>query len=1048
MDSNVSEKNEILMKAYIFLEEGYFDKAHEFFSLAKRNNLNSYKTSLGLILSAYKCRNEQELIENYPTIVFFDADFVSASARATGEEALIFSELKKSAKNQCFRNFIEYLSENDWFLVKKWANHYLKTLDNASDELSVLMKDIADCDTEDYTGKCEANLLRLYEACKRNNLISPQASDFSEQTDLTDDSFKSIYANWLDERKNSILSKFDEEILRLWIEPDSYYKKYYSSEVPISCDVDGFSSKKEERHLEIIKLLWKTSFKANLQFYSIIEQQYNELLKYTSNKTYIQLSMNKFFNRIIAEIQRGNADASHLSFVLEKAPDNSAANWLYVLRKTDEFKKTNSLLGEDRKLEGFLQAAAKDCTQELAQQLIDKTETLIFKEKEFYESCCLALAPFAQKAIANTTDNTENFQKKWTAYSADLKNIYEANIKTLNERINKINKKLKSANSKQKLAAKTKYIFTMLISLFFLFISLFTVLLPASLWHGDDFIDYNIFTVFAGAAGVIAVYSLIILLILFAMRKNLCSEKSLLKKKSKRNLRILSVCILTVCLFSFGFTAIEGLTFNSRLGIIEISNTSQFNYISNNPGGNYVLAKDIDANGNAICIKKLSGSLDGNGYTISNINTEETAFICTNTGTVKNINFTNAVLGNALIETNKGVFSNSSFTDCVLHTPTIASNKKEVSKISFAESTLTADITTRYIAFIVGDNSADAAVSHCTVDSSDISVSTEQELITDFYTGAVVAYNNGTVLNCHSTADISCDLKVQGLMKQSVVCIGGIAGYCETDYDNADISYSSSAADINFNAKYTLSDNAVYNADINIGGIVGSGRAEKTYFKGDINVDVNADAKKYEIAFMNCYLIGSLAGDGTQFEDCFARGDINVSAVNKNDDILCKFTAGNAIGQGKGTDECLTRCYTAVNCNIKIDGEKYNYANPIGTLIYSSASGSPDSEQQKNNISSSFIYGAAAVKKALGFTPDEYLCEKLYVSSKLYPEAQNSAANSLLLSTEFIYDELNWDKSVWLAEDGEFPELNQYVLQEDALTQKSTQDTTTESLTE
>ena len=26
MDSNVSEKNEILMKAYIFLEEGYFDK--------------------------------------------------------------------------------------------------------------------------------------------------------------------------------------------------------------------------------------------------------------------------------------------------------------------------------------------------------------------------------------------------------------------------------------------------------------------------------------------------------------------------------------------------------------------------------------------------------------------------------------------------------------------------------------------------------------------------------------------------------------------------------------------------------------------------------------------------------------------------------------------------------------------------------------------------------------------------------------------------------------------------------------------------------------
>ncbi len=1047
MDNDASEKNEILMKAYIFLEEGYFDKAHEFFSLAKRNNSNSYKTALGLILSEYKCRNEQELIENYPTIVFFDADFVSASSRATGEEALIFSELKKSAKNVCFRNFIEYLSENDWFLVKKWANHYLKTLDNAQDELSTLLKDIAACDTKDYTGKLEANLLRLYEACKRNNLISPQSSDSSKQTALTDDSFESIYANRLNELKDNILSEFDEEIFRLWLEPDAYYKKYYSSEVPISCDVDGFSSKKEERHLEITKLLWKTSFKANLQFYALIEEQYNELLKYASNKTYVQLSMNKFFNRIIAEIQRGNAAEGHLSFVLEKAPDNSVANRLYILRKTDEFKKTNSLLGEDRKLESFLQATAKDCTQELAQQLIDKTETLISKEKEFYESCCLALEPYAQKAIANTTDDTENFQKKWTAYSADIKNIYETNIKTLNDRINKITKKLKSSNSKQKLVAKTKYVFTILISLFFLFISLCTVLLPASLWNGDDFIEYNIFTVFAGASGVIAVYSLIIQLILFAMRKNLCSEKSLLKKKSKRNLRILSVCILAVCLFSFGFTAIEGLTFNSRLGIIEISKTSQFNYISNNPGGNYVLTKDIDASGDAVCIKKLSGSLDGNGYTISNISTEETAFICTNTGTVKNINFTNAVLSNALIETNKGVFSNSSFTDCALHTPTIASNKKEVSKISFAESTLEADIATTYIAFIVGDNNADATVSHCTVDSSDINISTEQELITDFYTGAVVAYNNGTVLNCHTTADIKCALKVQGLMKQSAVCIGGIAGYCETDYDKGAISYSSATADINFTAKYALSDDAVYEAYINIGGIAGSGRAEKTYFKGNINVDVNADAKKHELVFMNCYQIGSLAGEGSHFEDCFARGDIKVSAVNKNDDILCKFTIGNAIGQGQGKDEWLTRCYTAVNCNIKLDSEKYNYAHPIGNLIYSS-SDSSDSAQQKINITGSFIYGTSEVKKALGLTPDEYPCKKLYVSSKLYPDAQNSAANSLLLSPEFIYDELNWDKSVWLAEYDSFPELNQYVLPEDTLTQETTEDTTTESLTE
>lgn len=1043
MDNNELEKKEILeTKAYIFLEEGYFDKAHEFFFLAKLENPHSYKTCIGLILSSYKCKTEQELIENYPTVVFFDAAFVAESSCAKGEDAVRYSALKKSANAICLKNFIKYLKENDLFLVKKWAHHYSRTLGEDADEISTIIKDIADYDPADYKGKFVADILRLYNYCDKKSSAPVQASEFPVHTILRTDDIKTIYRTYLNNLKNGILCDFSADKIKLWIEPDAYYKNSYSEKVPIPCDIDGFPLKKEERHLAITELLWQNSDKTNLQFCNNIIQHYNDLLSYASNKAYVKLSMNKFFNKIIDKTKKTSSITQTLNFILEIAPDNAAANMVFVLRKTDDFKATNKPVKNDQQLEKFFQYSANEYTEDLVQQFIGNTNKLIEAENLFYNTYISALEPYVQNAINNTDDS--EFKKKWTEYSLDIKKTYEANIETLNQRIAKINKKLKSDKSKQRAATKIKYVFAVFASLLFLLISALTVSLPAVLWSSDDFIDYNVFTVFAGMSGVIAVYTVTIQLILFALRKNLCSKKSLLAHKSKTTLRILSLCTLAVCLFSFGFTVIEGLTFNIRLGTVEISKVSQFSYIANNPGGNYILTSDIDLQEKSICLEKLSGSFDGNGYTIMNLNTQESTFISVNTGTVKNINFSNAILSNAIIETNKGIFIDSTFTGCTLYTPVINCNMNDVSKISFSDTAVTGDITATHLAFVVGTNTDAANVSHCTIDGGDITIGAEQGILSDFYVGTVVAYNNGTILNCHSTANINCKIIINGLLKQSDVSIGGIAGYSTTDNGSKAISYSSSTADINYNAKYILNDDACYFIYINIGGIVGSGCAEKTYFKGDINIDTNSDAQNNKIIYTNYYSVGALAGKGSLFEDCFARGNINVTASEKDDDSLCKFTVGSGIGQATG--ECITRCYNAVNCKINIDGEKYNYAHLLGDLQSVASADTSNVQEQIKIVKDSFVYGTSAAKNALGIPETDYEWANLYISSSLFPENENTVNNSDILSNDFISGKLNWDESVWIISESQFPELVQFVIPEDEAVSET--DTETEITTE
>lgn len=119
-------------------------------------------------------------------------------------------------------------------------------------------------------------------------------------------------------------------------------------------------------------------------------------------------------------------------------------------------------------------------------------------------------------------------------------------------------------------------------------------------------------------------------------------------------------------------------------GVCEIYTAEGLQTVCQDPAGDYILMNDIDlAGADWTPIAGFSGSLDGNGYTISNINISKSAAGCDTTDPV-NMGFFGDITSDAVVEN--------------LHLRNV---------------TVTADETALYIGLLVGSSSSD--LTNCTV---------------------------------------------------------------------------------------------------------------------------------------------------------------------------------------------------------------------------------------------------------------------------------------------------------------------------------------------
>ena len=281
-----------------------------------------------------------------------------------------------------------------------------------------------------------------------------------------------------------------------------------------------------------------------------------------------------------------------------------------------------------------------------------------------------------------------------------------------------------------------------------------------------------------------------------------------------------------------------------------IDNVDKFNEIADATDAYYTITQDMNFTGVTFTpISTFSGTLDGNGKTISNLTFSvgdgNGGIFAVNNGTIKNLNITDAtVTKNGSLDNNGGTgilvgVNNNKISNCVINSSSL-------------NASLTAIGTDIGIGLLVGTNNTGKTISECTVNASDLSISGSKK--------------------CYA---------------------GGLVGYNFTG--NIEFSFVKSATNIDYTATV---------AGGNIGGLIG--RNKGGTIKGcSTNIDINTIDCNFGLKIAG-FIGDAFYAGATTIEGCYTTGTLTF----KPDTHTYGGFAGSLGGAGKKT---LTNCYTSLN---------------------------------------------------------------------------------------------------------------------------------------
>ncbi len=199
-----------------------------------------------------------------------------------------------------------------------------------------------------------------------------------------------------------------------------------------------------------------------------------------------------------------------------------------------------------------------------------------------------------------------------------LKNVYQSERST-EERVHKQIKEIK----KDKFLKRFLYIFLELCPLLFA-----TLLLAVAI-----FMPKEVYLYFSQEALIImAIISVAVGGVNFLVFYN--SRRKATKIQNIAKIVLFAIGILNLILLCLGFYLVPKA--------IEINNVKEFEILTQNASySNFVLTKDIDMNGKTWARAKFSGTLDGQGHTISNLkfaDKKDVGLFNVNRGEIKNLN--------------------------------------------------------------------------------------------------------------------------------------------------------------------------------------------------------------------------------------------------------------------------------------------------------------------------------------------------------------------------------------------------------------------------
>lgn len=376
-----------------------------------------------------------------------------------------------------------------------------------------------------------------------------------------------------------------------------------------------------------------------------------------------------------------------------------------------------------------------------------------------------------------------------------------------------------------------------------------------------------------------------------------------------------------------------------------LEQSSELILLKNCPYGNYVLENDIYVK-DEVNIGLFSGTFDGNGYYLENLNLSEKYWIKKNTGEIKNLSIKNSTFGNNLVKNNRsliseltfdnvilnsclfdkykaGSFSGATFLNSTINDVIFKIFKEELQSVHFDNCVLNSPIIEKYSPFIgslfYGDK--DITISGLTIHNSQVNgyiVRDELESIKDVYIENS-ELNGSMIFNCIGEAS---DI----IVKNTTINYNGIEAESVGFFTNLGGVDSNSFHDVYFE-----------NVNINI-----DSESEIRYFGGIVG-DYSIGNNIYNIGVKNMSLnfaqefeadvVGGIIGhlnlvNGEQiFDSCFVDNlSIKIYSTKSGSGYLPSI--GGLIGgidQDSSLEARITNCYTK---DMQIYG---NY--PKGTYI-------------------------------------------------------------------------------------------------------------------
>ena len=441
-------------------------------------------------------------------------------------------------------------------------------------------------------------------------------------------------------------------------------------------------------------------------------------------------------------------------------------------------------------------------------------------------------------------------------------------------------------------------------------------------------------------------------------------------------------------------TTLYAKFYDTKLGeYIVISNVDQLMAIKDAPEAKYLLARDINCNGETLTpITEFLGEIEGNGYRIFNFSinedTADAAFIRTNAGVIKNLtfdDFTYDVLISSAGEkhygivcgTNNGTLENCHTSDGVI--------RVDISSYNVS--------STMHLGGLAGHNNG--TINNCSnsaminVSSSSSGYSSWGNVHAGYITGRVAGVcgyvaAEGKVVDCGNYANII--LKV--ISNSYGYSYFGISGVVATNYGKIDRVENLANLDIELGNNYYVSHN--------VGGVVGDnyGTVSNGSTQGNININSNvnnADASH----------VGGFAGyNNGKLYNCY-------SVTNLKDTSLGFKGIGGFVGYNElksNTESLVNKCFAMGSIELAITPTNVGYFAGLST----------------GTIKDAYYADTLVINKVVKAEADGAETTEAVTVTNTLGEAMSEGE---LLSINFLENKLYFDRMVWFLVEGKLPEL-------------------------